>query len=243
MAAHADGAIGAERVGDRGTGRASKETQMNDVAAISGQLMSYRTLADGGLRITIDLPTTESDHFHALFKAVHCEVAVAPIRAVALAAQQSEDYGQYARALRLSVFFGIPEVWKATGTDEQFLAFVRTQKCIARAGIPCNGPVQAAHVWRQRDGFGKGVKGPYAAVPLCAYHHQMQHNSGEDAIGGRAYMEQSAQTMRVKWIWSEIKDDIGVASMRDAEPSKVYQWCEKKGIEKHLPAAFKECAA
>jgi len=215
---------------------------VSEVAAIAGQLMAYRTLADGGLRITIDLPTTESTHFHELFPEVHCQVAVAAIRPVALAEQQPEDYGQYAKALRLSVFFGIPEVWKATGTDEQFLAFVRTQKCIARSGMPCDGPVQAAHVWRLRDGFGKGVKGPYAAVPLCAGHHRLQHNEGEDAIGGRAYMEQMAQACRIRWIWTEIKDDIGVASMRDAEPAKVYAWCQRKGIERHLPAAFKECA-
>lgn len=215
---------------------------MNDIAAIAGQLMSYRTLADGGLRITVDLPLTESEHFHHLFKEVHCQVAVAPIRAVDLAAQQPEDYGQYAKMLRLSIFFGIPEVWKATGTDEQFLAFVRTQKCCARSGLPCDGPVQAAHVWRQRDGFGKGIKGPYAACPLCARHHGLQHSDGEGAIGGRAYMEQMAQECRRRWIWAEIKDDLGVASMRDADPAKVFAWCQKKNIDQHLPAAFRECA-
>jgi hypothetical protein len=216
----------------------------DDIVAIAGQLMSYKTLADGTLRITIDLPEPETDHFHGLFPRVHCEVAIARLARDLPQDQPAaqQDYGQYAKALRLSVFFGIPEVWKATGTDDEFLAFVRTQKCIARAGVPCNGPIQAAHVWRQRDGFGKGVKGPYAAVPLCAYHHQLQHNNGEGGIGGRAYMEQMAQECRVRWIWSEIKDDIGVASMRDAEPAKVYAWCQKKGIEQHLPAAFKDVA-
>jgi hypothetical protein len=218
---------------------------MSEIDAIAGMLMSYRTLADGGVRVTIDLPTTESRHFHSLFPEIHCEVAIARLVADIANAQSAEsprDYGQYAKALRLSVFFGIPEVWSAVGTDEQFLAFVRTQKCIARAGVPCNGPIQAAHVWRLRDGFGKGVKGPYAAVPLCAYHHQLQHNNGEEAIGGRAYMEQMAQECRRRWIWAEIKDDIGVASMRDAEPAKVYAWCEKRGVEKYLPAAFKDVA-
>lgn len=234
--------LAAERVGHPGPSRTTEEMQVSDIAAIAGQLMSYRTLADGGLRITVDLPTTESKHFHDLFPEVHCQVAVAALKPVDLAAQQPEDYGQYAKALRLSVFFGIPEVWKATGSDEQFLTFVRTQKCCARSGKPCEGPVQAAHVWRIADGFAKGVKGPYAAVPLCAHHHRLQHNDGEGAIGGRAYMEQQAQQMRVQWIWAEIKDDIGVASMRDAEPAKVFAWCQKKGIERYLPAAFKECA-
>lgn len=217
---------------------------MNDIAAIAGQLMSYKTLADGTLRITIDLPEPETDHFHSLFPRVHCEVAIARLKKVLTEGEpaEQEDFGQYAKALRLSVFFGIKEVWQATGSDEQFLAFVRTLKCIARSGIPCDGPIQAAHVWRLRDGFGKGVKGPYAAVPLCAGHHRLQHQHGEDAIGGRAYMEKTAYECRVRWIWSEIKDDVGVASMRDADPAKVLAWCQRKGIEQYLPAAFKECA-
>jgi len=86
------------------------------------------------------------------------------------------------------------------------------------------------------------VKGPYSAVPLCAGHHRLQHNNGEEAVGGRAYMEQKAQETRVAWIWAEIKDDVGVASMRDAEPAKVYAWCQRRGIERYLPAAFKDCA-
>lgn len=214
---------------------------MADTLAISGQLISYRTLADGGLRITIDLPTTEGGHFHELFPEVHCEVAVAPLK-LATSAQPTVDYGNYAKALWLSVFFGIPEVWAATGTDEQFLAWVREQKCIARSGVACDGPIQAAHVWRLKDGFGKGVKGPYAAVPLCAGHHRAQHQNGEDAIGGRAYMEQQRYEAVRNWVWSCIKDDVGVVSMRDAEPSKVLAWAEKRGIEKHLPVAYREAA-
>lgn len=216
----------------------------DDIAAISGQLMGYRTLADGGIRVTIDLPTTENKHFHTLFPEVHCQVAVAPLLATALAHQEEHDYGQYARALRLSIFFGVPEVWKATGSDEQFLAWVRTQKCIARSGVPCEPkitpPSEAAHVWRLAAGAGKGIKPPYSAVPLCCLHHKLQHQHGEDAIGGRAYMEKMAQDCRQRWIWSEIKDDIGVASMRDADPKKVIAWCERRNIAQHLPAAFKE---
>jgi hypothetical protein len=214
---------------------------MSDIAAVAGQLMGYSTLADGTLRIKIDLPETETKHFHDLFM-VHGQVAVAPMNPVALAAQKSpEEYGENAKALWLSGFFGVPEVWKAAGSDDEFLAFVRTQKCIARNGAHrCDGPIQAAHVWRLRDGFGKGVKGPYAAVPLCALHHQAQHNSGEDAIGGRSYMEQQRYETVREWVWSVMKDDIGVASMRDAPPIKVLAWAQTKGIEQHLPAVYRE---
>lgn len=219
---------------------------MNDIAAIAGLLMSYKTMADGGLRITVDLPTTESKHFHDLFPEVHCQVAVARMNPVAMSdaleKQPLQDYGQYAKALRLSAFFGIPEVWEAVGSDEQFLAFVRTQKCIARSGTPCDGPIQAAHVWRLRDDFGKGIKGPYAAVPLCALHHRLQHANSEDAIGGREYMEQMRYETVRRWIWAEIKDAVGVASMRDAEPAKVLAWARTRKIDRYLPAALKVAA-
>jgi hypothetical protein len=217
---------------------------MNDVAAIAGSLAAYKTLADGTLRITVDLPETETRHFHELFPAVHCEVAVAPMRPTQLAASQTTkgQYGEQAKALRLSAFFTYVDVWKATGSDAAFLEFVRKQKCAARSGIPCSGPIQAAHVWRQKDGFGKGIKGDYAAIPLCDGHHRAQHNSGEDAIGGRAYMEQARHETVVDWIWATIKADIGVESMADAEPAMVRAWAQDHGVERYLPPVYREAA-
>jgi threonine dehydrogenase-like Zn-dependent dehydrogenase len=131
---------------------------MNDLDAIAGNIAAYRTLADGSLRVTVDLPETETQHFHSLFPAVHCEVAIAPMRPVQMANSQTTDYGMQARELKLSTFMGQMAVWKAAGSDAKFLEWVRLQKCIARSGQPCDGPVQAAHVWRLKDDFGKGIK-------------------------------------------------------------------------------------
>lgn len=216
---------------------------MTDVAAIAGNLNGYKTLADGTLRITVDLPETETRHFHELFPAVHCEVGIAPMRQGRSAASQtSGQFGELAKTLRLSAFFTYIDVWKATGSDAAFLAYVRTRKCCARNGLPCQGPIQAAHVWRQKDGFGKGIKGDYAAVALCDGHHRAQHNSGEDAIGGRAYMEQQRHETVVDWIWATIKADIGVESMADAEPAKVLAWAQKRGVDRYLPAEYRDAA-
>lgn len=216
---------------------------MSDALAIAGQLMSYRTLADGSLRITVDLPETETQHFHSLFPVVHCEVAVARMRPVQMAAaSQTTDYGKQAQELRLSSFLGQMAVWKGTGTDAEFLAWVRTQKCVARSGKPCDGPIQAAHVWRLKDGFGKGIKGDYAAVPLCAFHHQLHHQETEDAIGGREYLEKKRYDIVTSWVWSVIKDDLLVVSMRDAEPAKVLAWCQRRQIEQYLPESYREAA-
>jgi hypothetical protein len=222
---------------------------MTDISAIAGSLFGYKTMADGGLRITIDLPQTESGHFHGLFPSVHCPVAIAPLNPVDLAKQQEAQpeqparlYGSYAKALKTGGFLGWLDVWRATGSDDTYLEFVRTQKCVARSGVPCDGPVQAAHVWRLKDDFGKGVKGPYAAVPLCAGHHRHQHNSGEDAIGGREYMEKKRYETVTNWIWATIKKDIGVESMADAEPAQVLAWAQERQIDRFLPPVYREHA-
>lgn len=52
---------------------------MNQPGAIAGTLSGYRTMADGTLRLTVDLSEFQSRGFHDLFPAVHCLVAIAPL--------------------------------------------------------------------------------------------------------------------------------------------------------------------
>lgn len=65
-----------------------------------------------------------------------------------------------------------------------FLQWLRGRDCLAathrRAGLPgqCEGKIEAAHVdYAGGKGIGTKVADRYA-VPLCSYHHQLQHNSG-----------------------------------------------------------------
>lgn len=48
--------------------------------AICGVLFGYKTLADGTLRITVDLSEQQQKQFHELFPAVHGFVAIAPLK-------------------------------------------------------------------------------------------------------------------------------------------------------------------
>lgn len=50
---------------------------MNEQIAISGILAGYRTTADGGLKITIDLDELQSAKFHEIFPGINLTVAVA----------------------------------------------------------------------------------------------------------------------------------------------------------------------
>lgn len=52
---------------------------MDKPVAICGVLFGYKTLADGTLRITVDLDAQQQKTFHDLFPSVHGFVAVAPL--------------------------------------------------------------------------------------------------------------------------------------------------------------------
>jgi hypothetical protein len=46
-------------------------------AAVSGTISGYKTLADGTLRLTIDLNEPQANIYHQFFHGLHIEVAVA----------------------------------------------------------------------------------------------------------------------------------------------------------------------
>lgn len=209
---------------------------MTEPCAVSGNLARYQTMADGTLRIVIDLREDESVNFHRIFPTVNCAVAIAR-----LGTPDGKPVGQWgdkAKILRASKFTTHPEVWRACGTDAQFLAWVRTQKCVARSDLPHSDVSHAAHVWRLEFGFGKGLKGEYAAVKMCSTHHQQQHSQGETAVGGRAYLEGKLHDTRTEWVWHAIKRDLRVESMRDADPADVYEWARERGVEGFLPRDY-----
>jgi hypothetical protein len=50
---------------------------MNEPIAVTGILSGYRTTADGGLKITIELDELQSAKFHEAFPGINLTVAVA----------------------------------------------------------------------------------------------------------------------------------------------------------------------
>jgi hypothetical protein len=59
-----------------------------------------------------------------------------------------------------------------------FLQWVRGRVCAAASWGDCSGKVEAAHVDYAGDkGMGTKVSDKFA-IPLCAYHHHLQHNNG-----------------------------------------------------------------
>lgn len=153
-------------------------------------------------------------------------------------------YSAEAVALRRSGFFVTPAVWAAVGDDDTFLAWCRLQPCWApkfgdqfRGG--CAGDVVAAHVRRVADGFGTGIKGDYAALPLCSHHHALQHDHGESYLGAKEMWDVLRLKAVKEWAWLTLKADLGYGSWSDVPPAKLAAWAMTAGVYDHLPTEYK----
>lgn len=90
------------------------------------------------------------------------------------------EWGKEAQILRQSGFFRSPAVWRAVGTDKDYLEWLKTQECAAKHLGGCEGDIVAAHVRRISNGSGVGIKPKeFSAIPLCHRHHMLQHQKGE----------------------------------------------------------------
>jgi hypothetical protein len=146
---------------------------------------------------------------------------------------QPVRHGAAAESLRLSGFCRRQEVWRALGTDAEFLEWIRTQPCAAPgmgARSPCSGDVVAAHVRRIADGAGTGIKPEYSAIPLCDAHHRAQHQHGESRIAPREVWEDVRMRTVESWAWDRLRSVMGVSSMADADPADVRRWAESHGL-------------
>jgi len=207
------------------------------MSAISGTYRSVKTMmGDGTPRITIDLDCTLAE-FSELGPTPGDVFAIAKLSPAAAKAtlKPKSLYGEAARALMLSGFFRSPDVWRAVGTDAEFLAWLRRMPCAV-----CNGePAEAAHVRRVADGAGTGIKPQYSAIPLCHEHHALQHQKGESAIGGKEWCDRQRIEHVQNWAWAKIKSDLGYESMADVPPAELRQWAVETGVDRFLPEDYR----
>lgn len=146
-------------------------------------------------------------------------------------------YGAEARDLRLSGFFLRPAVWGKVGTDEEFLRWLRQQKC---AACKSSQNVQAAHVRRVANGAGVGLKPQYSAIPLCFECHHKQHQHGESALGDEQWWDRMRVTYVSGWAWDELKHEMGQDSWACVEPGQLRRWARSHGFpDTWLPPSYR----
>ena len=195
------------------------------MTAIQGSVSKFLSLADGTLRIQIDVHDRYSQEAKSLLCDVGATVALARLRDDHLPAGPSEDgdaadegqpdgqaepskdplTGQILASFYKSGFFISPKTLKALGPDYEFLTWLRNQPCCWHCGVmdSKDNPIQAAHYRKVGDGAGTGTKPPYSAIALCSNDHMIQHSAGYSALAPVDWWE--SQVLQARELWGHLK--------------------------------------
>lgn len=188
---------------------------------LDGTTGTLRTLVDGTVRLQINIEPNNSQKAMEYFGKPGTGIALAVLTdETNQAILQKETTDSWQRDLYQSSFFRKPEVWKAIGTDKEFLIWTRLQPCV----ICKSEPAEAAHVRRIANGAGMGIKPPYSAIPLCHEHHRLQHEKGESEIGGKEQADKWRIQYVQRWAWESLKKQLGFKSWSDMHRADFDTW-------------------
>lgn len=217
-------------------------------AAIIGTMTNKGRFKDGTIRFVVDVSEEYAELVGKMFFGVDMPVAIARLTQESSLQQSQQQaqaiYGAEAKALRLSSFFRTPDVWRAIGTDAEFLAWLRLQPCCfgTTRSAPHAGDVVAAHVRRVSEGAGTGIKPPYCAIPLCDSHHQDAHQHGDSMLGDRDWWDRQRIEHVQAWAWSALKSQLGYEHWNQVPPHVLIEWAVKHGVQALLPGAYRSAA-
>jgi len=201
----------------------------DDISAIEGTRRTAKEMADGTLRISIDIEPRHKKEFHKLFPDIDMPVVIAPMKPVAEGLVTDRKYGQQARELRQSDFFRRPDVWRAVGTDDEFLDWLKTQDCAFKSRL-CSGQIVPMHVRRVANGAGMGIKPEYSAIPGCNIHHGMQHQHGESACAPREEWDKKRIEYVQQWCWEALKYQLSYDSWANVPPWILRDWADEHDV-------------
>lgn len=212
---------------------------MNDEPVVQAVRMQAKEMADGSLRVYMDIVEKDKQKFQQLFPTLGMAVAMVPLTDVQEIKTNKGQYGDYARQLRLSAFFRTPKVWTLMGTDEEFREWIMTQPSAVSRGMDWDEGqgrwvCVAAHV-RRSDESGTGIKADYACIPLMWDEHEKQHREGESSLMPQEWWEKKRLEYVVAWCWERMKEELGVESMADASPEMIHAWAKERDVENLLP--------
>ena len=217
-------------------------------AAFFGTSVGSRTMADGTLRVQIDISPSDAVSAFTAFGAPGSAVALARLTDASAVEHERPkhgrgEYGEVAKNLKLSGFFRSPAVWQAVGSDEEYLAWIKRQPCAVTgqySGYDDAGEGYSipAHVRRVGNGSGTAVKPPYSAIPLTDALHKKQHQHGETSIMPQEEWDKKRIQYVSKWAWNTLKAELGFESWSEIAPQTMYNWCKRKGVDKYLPPGY-----
>ena len=219
--------------------------------AIIMAIESVRTRAGTGeALITFSVPLEQAGFLSGFMSKIGHQVGVAfcdvqhvqPTQPLPASPPEKSAFGQEAKALKLSGFFRVPEVWKVLGSDAAYLEWIRRQPS-AHSGefseqVDGEGRCEAAHVRRIESGAGTSIKPQYSAIPLTHEEHLSTHTQGESYLHPPEWFERERMKYVEGWAWQQLRKVLKIDSMKDADPKSVFQWANFHGVEKYLPREY-----
>lgn len=144
---------------------------------------------------------------------------------------KDEKKSEWCKKLYQSLFFSTLQVIKKIGTDEEFIKWVRTQKC-SRCGK--EAPSEAAHVRRITNGAGTGIKPKYSVIPLCRECHAKQHQHGESSIASKEWFDKKRVFYMKSWAWAALKGKLEYDSWTNVPIEKFTKWVSENELDSYL---------
>lgn len=217
-----------------------------DPGIVIGASVRSRTMADGTLRVEIDVEPRDAPTAFQLFHSPGTPVALARVTnkaaqaaadrrlheheadqegAALVPAEEKGPYGQFATLLYRSNWLHGDGALALVGTDDEFVAWVRTQPCEWCGAVPQARKIDPAHVRRVELGSGTAEKPPYGVIPLCNPCHRAQHQHGEETcFGSKGWMERTLRKTRTNWVKQCLYELFEVNSLTDIDPVALAEW-------------------
>lgn len=223
------------------------------MSAVQATVSKFMSLADGTLRLQVDIHQTDTAAALSLLCEVGRTVAVAALadsdaeeleeEAAAQEYQENEcdnNAGKLMQALYRAGWFHAPKVLNALGKDAMFLQWCRQQpNCWA-----CNGhglednPIVAAHYRKVASGAGTSIKPPYSAIPLCKLCHDKQHQHGYSVISPAGWWEEKVAKSRQDWGHERMRGIFQTTSMTAVPAQAVVEWALEHELNSLIPAEY-----
>lgn len=228
------------------------------MTAIQGNVTKFSSLADGTLRLQVDVHQGDTGEALSLLCQVGRVVVLAALKdgipgtpADRTSGGLSQDVssnvpdddtgepgsGKLMQALYRCGWFHATRVLEVLGHDAEFLQWCRAQPVCWCCGNP--GTIQAAHYRKVGDGAGTSVKPPYSAIPLCVPCHQKQHANGYSVLGTTPWWEEKVAQARQDWGHQEMRLLFETESMTAVPVSWVLTWAEEQELIDLIPREFK----
>jgi hypothetical protein len=221
-----------------------------------------RTMADGSIRVEVDIEPRHALGAFTLFHEPGVMGALARLTQEAAAGHQQRQafaepspkkgpHGQFWRAMFTGAVFQAPPILAALGTDAEFNEFIRRHTCEVcgqyayRREADQEWVTEAAHVRRVADGAGTGIKNTHATIPLCTEHHRAQHQQGESAIGGADWCDRTLAGYRNAWARERLHERFGVESLTHLAPADFLSWLEAcdHRLLRFIPDGYRRASA